>query len=396
MDKFSIAEIDEEYEENERTGIEREIDPDSGKTSEQANPDPWDPNKIRVDQKPYSLKQLLEMIAEKEIDLAPDFQRNTVWKPVQKCRLIESIFLRIPLPAFYFSASEDGLLQVVDGVQRLSTIRDFAGLGSEHEAFVLNGLEYLQDEVGGKRYKDLTGTVWLRRLNQTQVFANVIDPQTPTPVKFAIFKRINTGGSPLNAQEIRHCISRPRSRDFLKKLAGSEAFVQATNGTFRNNVRMVDREVVLRFCAFKSLKGNYDEYSKHETVDEFLTSFTEQIDNKAINETDLRDLENSFLQAMHNSHRLFGDYAFRKWPINDNRVNPFNRALFEAWSVLLSRYSWKQLERAESDILNKARELMSSDSDFIASITSSTSNVKKVMTRFSKVDQLLRGVLHES
>jgi hypothetical protein len=76
----------------------------------------------------------------------------------------------------------------------------------------------------GKTFKEIDGTLWSRRINNTQISANVIDPQTPVGVKFDIFKRINTGGSPLNAQEIRHCMTRSRSRNFLMELSDSPAF----------------------------------------------------------------------------------------------------------------------------------------------------------------------------
>src|SRR5271165_3559787 len=95
-------------------------------------------------------------------------------------------------------------------------------------------------------------------------------------VKFDIFKRINTGGSPLNAQEIRHCMSLKRSRDFLKELTELPSFDLATGGKLRNHVRMVDREVALRFCAFSII--GVDVYGKFETMDAFLTEATRQID----------------------------------------------------------------------------------------------------------------------
>ena len=82
---------------------------------------PYNPELIRVDPKTFSLRQILDMIDDGDLELAPDFQRLKVWTSGQKSRLIESILLRIPLPAFYFSSDEQGGLQVVDGLQRLST-----------------------------------------------------------------------------------------------------------------------------------------------------------------------------------------------------------------------------------------------------------------------------------
>jgi len=103
-----------------------------------------------------------------------------------------------------------------------------------------------------------------RRFAGTQIVAHVIEPQTPDEVKYDIFNRVNTGGSPLTAQEIRHCMSKTRSRHFLKALVESPNFDKALGDVFwnkdstgnlvRDNLRMSDREMALRFCAFRSVR----------------------------------------------------------------------------------------------------------------------------------------------
>ena len=378
--------IAEEYEGNKSTGIE--VEESEPETVSHA---PWDASKIRVDAKNFSLRNILDLIADKDIDLAPDFQRGNVWKPQQKCRLIESILLRIPLPAFYFSSSEEGTMQVVDGIQRLSAIRDFAG-----DEYPLESLEYLSGELEGKRFRDLTGTHWVRRFNNTQILANVIDPQTPDQVKFDIFKRINTGGSPLNAQEIRHCMSGNMSRDFLKECTSLASFTQATGGSLKNQVRMVDREVVLRFCAFRLF--GVMEYGSNETIDAFLTRATKRLDKQAsIAERDtlLDDLD----RAMSNAYHIFGDHAFRKWPWpprnwhGSEKINPLNRALFEIWSVALADYDWDSIAPYRTGIRDKARDMMTYDMEFVNAISSSTGDVQCIATRFSRVHNLLQDFL---
>ncbi len=207
-----------------------DVEPDEPEEFDKTAGAPWDPNDIRVTTKPFSLRHIADMIADGELDLAPDFQRRMIWKNTQKSRLIESILLRIPLPAFYFNEERDGKLQVVDGVQRLTAIYEFArgplpsaaAQAGESGRLLLEDLQYL-GTLEGRSYDQLEPSL-RRRFDNTQIFINIIDPQTPDALKFDIFRRINTGGSPLNSQEIRHCISNDASRKFLKRCVESAAF----------------------------------------------------------------------------------------------------------------------------------------------------------------------------
>src|SRR6185437_12871842 len=106
--------------------------------------EPFDPSSIKVDREPMSVFQVLRKIDLKEVVLDPDFQRNLVWDPVRRSRLIESALLRIPLPAFYFDGVDANRWLVIDGLQRLSTFREFMTPTS----FPLTGLEYLTTEEG--------------------------------------------------------------------------------------------------------------------------------------------------------------------------------------------------------------------------------------------------------
>ena len=153
---------------------------------------PWNPNDIRITTKNFTIREIYTQIQdkepnqEKELDLAPDFQRSFVWKTKQQIRLIESILLGIPLPAFYFNQDKDGAQQVIDGVQRLTTIKRFMSdqleLKEEH-------LEYL-GPLKDSKFSTLD-TATKRRFSNTQIVAHVIEPQTPDDVKYDIFNRLN-------------------------------------------------------------------------------------------------------------------------------------------------------------------------------------------------------------
>ncbi|MCQ8833368.1 DUF262 domain-containing protein [Streptomyces malaysiensis] len=362
------------------TGVEAETE------VEDAPPEiarPWNPEQIRVNTKQFSLRNALDMIEDGSLELAPDFQRGIVWKPVQKSRLIESVLLQIPLPAFYFAEDTDGLMRVVDGLQRLSTIRDFVR-GGDERGFELKGLEYLQSAVEGKRFEDLPAP-WKRRIYNTQIVTNVIDPTTPSDVMYDIFKRINTGGTPLNAQEIRHCMSKERSRTILRVMTSTVEFNAATNN-MGGHIRMNDREMALRFAAFW-LMGT-DGYAKYAAMDPFLQRTTIMLDNvKDVNDARVGDLHEAFRKAMVNAHLVFDEQAFRKWPLDSSGRNPINRALFEAWSITLAKYETEDLERRREAIVDAARFLMKNDYQYLEAITSSTGDVRRVMLRFDVTAQ---------
>ena len=344
---------------------------------------PWDPKKIRVTTKPWSLRQAVDDIDEGTIDLAPDFQRRSIWKAAQRSRLIESVLLGIPLPAFYFNASADGRMQVVDGVQRLSAIRDFA---KNHLPLV--ELEYLT-LLAGQTFQVLDAS-WRRRFHQTQILVHVIEPETPVEVKLDIFKRINTGGEPLKPQEIRHAISLPRSRDLLKRMSQSDLFRRATGNAFDDDPRMADRELALRFVALR-LDPDLSAYEQADTVDAYLMGVTRRLDDPAqLSDDQLAELGGAFDRAMQAAELLFGEYAFRKWPISSERRSPLNRALFESWSVALAEYPPEQLAPRKDAIVEAARTAFTSNKDYLASVTAGTADLGRVRLRLELARNILK------
>ncbi len=381
MPVTSQEEPKEEFFENDATGVEAE---QVGEASTGAKP--WEPSKIRISTKPFSLRQVVDMINDRDIDLAPDFQRLFVWTQQQRSRLIESVLLGIPLPAFYFSQDADGRMQVVDGVQRLTTIHRFM---TREEP--LSDLEYL-GHLAGQTFKKLD-VVMKRRVQQTQIFVNVIEPQTPDDVKFDVFRRINTGGSPLTAQEIRHCMSRQRSRDLLMQLTSLPSFHQATDNAFLHERRMADREVALRFCAFRSL-ADVDQYKGFTSLDSFLLDFTRRIDGvhaseQGLSKADVARLSADFDWAMRSAAAVFGNAAFRKYPKWAKRRGPINRSLFESWAVALAAYEPAEIEPFKAAILDAARERMGTY-DYNVAISQGTGDISKVKLRFGVAREILQ------
>jgi len=328
---------------------------------------PFDPEKISIDTKPITMDTCLRRLEQGTIILNPDFQRNEVWTMEKKCRLIESLLLKIPLPMFYVSSDEKGNFYVVDGLQRLSTIRSFV-LGDEYlktknvkmkgEGFKLQGLEFWEKLYNNLTYNELPINIQ-NRILETGFTFTIINPGTPEEVKRNIFKRINTGGEPLTQQEIRHALYIGQSTQLLLKLSKSNVFLEATGYTVKSN-RMIDRELILRVLAFNV--RSYLDYPKNNNMDSFLSN-TMRIINlmPSLNgkEADrlIRDgitadqiivreiniLEESFLVAMQRANLLFGEHAFRKSYPGIKRT-PINKGLFEVWGNLLGKLSSEDFE----------------------------------------------------
>lgn len=361
---------------------------------------PWNPEKIRISTKNFSLREVVEQIEAQDIDLAPDFQREFVWKRRQRTRLIESILLGIPLPAFYFNQEDDGSYQVVDGVQRLSSIYHF--MTDKHVLDVAD-LEYLQ-HLHDHKYSDLEQLL-VRRFRSSQIVVHIIEPQTPDEIKYDIFGRVNTLGSPLSPQEIRHAMSKKRSRDFLHTLATLPSFDDATDfnfwrkdtgsplGRVPDTGRMMNRELALRFCAFSEF--SVEEYKQFPSLDSYLVNYTRRLDGrcgpgKEILDTHLQLLELYFDQAMCNARSLMGNWAFRK--CNTARRGPINRALFESQAIALAPYTLEHVTLNQERIKRSLAKLFDNP-EYVKAVTVGTGAVFRVdlrlrLTRLAVVEAM--------
>jgi uncharacterized protein with ParB-like and HNH nuclease domain len=380
----------EEIYNNELTDIE---DTKEGIERSDNEPYPWNPDLIRVDTKQFSIQQTVDMIKDKELDIAPDFQRNKVWKEKQKTLLIESILLRIPIPVFYFSSDKEGRMVVVDGIQRLSAINDF--ITGELK---LSNILYLK-ELDGKTYSELEGN-WVRRIKTTQLTANIIDPQTPPRVKYDIFNRINTGGTPLVPQEIRHCLSTAETRKLLKDMSEDENFQNAARKKLVNDPRMLDRELALRFCAFliieEKIFGEDVLTNRKESGDKErlcladYSSFDEYLDdaNELIGELSdghRKRLLGLFKVSAKNTYAVFGDASYTKM-----KIKLLNKALFESVSIGMA-FCMPEKIVANKGIIYENFEKLLEDDRFHSAISSSTHSKERVAVRFNKIKELLEA-----
>lgn len=346
----------------------------------------YDPDKINIATRQPTIEQLLRRIDEAALDLAPDFQRQAnIWNEDAKSRLIESILIRIPLPAFYIDATNDDKWLVVDGLQRLFALKHFVNDKSENR-LTLSGLEYLTN-LNGKTYDDLEPR-YQRRILETQPTVYFIEKGTPPEVKYNIFKRIKTGGVPLSNQELRHALNPGKANKFLQELANLSEFTQVINLSNVKKKRMDDREFIVGYLAF--ILTSYKDY-KENTRDEFLSEALSKINN--LHDSELINIKENFKKAILAAYDIFGENAFRKISHKDKRTFPLNKPLFESWSVHLSQLSDQDIEKLKKykqDLIDKFIEYADNDKEFLASISQAA---KKVEYRFEMIGKIIQEVL---
>ena len=373
------ANLQPRVEPHEEEGLE--VEGDSGDATEIKRP--FDPQKIKVQSGPLLVGQMIARMGHGEIRV-PEFQRKAgIWNVQRKSRLIESLLLRIPIPVFYFAADESDNWSVVDGLQRTTTIHNFV-CGE----FALRGLEYLT-KYEGKRFHELERRMQ-RRIEETSLMVNVIQPGTPEEVTFNIFSRINTAGMPLSGQEIRHALHKGAVLGFLKDLAHGNAFIEAT-GRSVSDERMGARECVLRFMAFRD--GRWRKYGASDDLDRWLGSAMDDINE--MTDAERASLQETFEQTMGVAREVFAEHAFRKrYGDDDSRRRPVNKALFEAWSVGLAQAlaSRHEVMARREHLVTASHDLMQ-EAEFEAAVSSATGTASKVKHRFEAVEELIEGCL---
>lgn len=284
---------------------------------------------IRTTAVDFSFGELLNLHNDKEIVIRPEYQRLFRWSLEQRSRLIESIVLGLPIPPIFLVEGQTGVLELIDGLQRTSSVLQFL----DHDAIGepelrLVGCDIL-DELNGKTFLDLPLAVRLK-IKRSPIRATIINKSGDAFVKYEMFKRLNTGGSLLSAQEIRNCSSRMVDGgdlfyDAIQELAKYPAFVQATSrlpDTFKE--RRADEELVLRFFAVTMFRDHY-----HGNIEEWLDSIMESILFGRV-EFDLQQQKANFEKTFDLVAEKMGDAAFTRFTDEGEPTGRLAPAYYEA------------------------------------------------------------------
>lgn len=354
---------------------------------------------VHTDSYPMSIGELVNLYDDKELDIHPEFQRIYRWSEEQKSKLIESILLGIPLPSIFVAQRQDGVWDVVDGLQRISTILSFMGKLLDQNGNLLQPLR-LQST---KYLPSLKNKVWenphdkdteidletKRIFKREKLDIKIIKRESEGDTKFELFQRLNTGGSKLSDQEVRNCMIlmiNPKSYDWLKKLASNEDFINATPISEKQKEESYNFELVLRFIVQRH--ADLELKKENSDVAPYLNAEVTRLFSE-ISKLDYTNEENVFNLTFKLINKALSDNSFKKYNHGKSKYEgAISLPVYEALTVGISLFIEKA-SYTEEEIIKLIKEksmLLTRNEKFIKTINERTRPTERMtmMTEIGK------------
>lgn len=314
---------------------------------------------VKADAYAMSIGEIVNLYRDQELVIRPEFQRLFRWSPAKKSRLIESILLGIPLPSIFVMQRHDGVWEVIDGLQRLSTILEFMGeLRNEEKvelepASQLHGTHYLP-ALGGMTFEGADENDSLtpgQRISfkRSKLDFKILLPESDEKSKYELFDRLNSGGEVASAQEVRNCQLIMKNRDFflwLDELRNDQGFTSCALISSRAAEEQYDGELVCRFLSL--VTSTPQELRDMDSVDLFLT---EKMLGLAEDERfDRSDWKKVFRDTFALLSASLEAESFRRYDSSKERfLGGFSVSAFEAVSVGVASNleAWTRMEEGQ-------------------------------------------------
>lgn len=342
---------------------------------------------IFTDSYSMSIGEVMSMYRDEEIDVHPEFQRAFRWEIDQKSSLIESILLGIPMPPIFIFHRNDGVWDVIDGQQRLSTIFQFAGIYRDEDGETLPKIELVKT----KFLPALEGIVWEDEnpqvyqltsaqrvlIKRAKIDIKLLKASSDPNAKYDLFQRLNSGGSHLTPQEVRTCLIIMEDRAFYEKL-----LTMAHNSDFRETLPLTDRalreqedlEFVIRFIVARHCSTESLPSSLHEHLDNSIVSLIRDSTFDIDNEIEIFNRTFSLL------NRNFGSDSFKRFNSEKQAFEgPTTISAFEALTPAVSKRLSYYESIGNKDFRNKVIEMHNYPSYTQAAAKRSTDRFKALI-----------------
>lgn len=345
----------------------------------------------------WTTETLTNQLCRNNIDLSPKFQRRDAWSIIAKSKFIESLILGLPIPPVILAEKKDkkGEYIVIDGKQRLLTIRQFFSESDEDEftSWKLKGLDVLP-QLNGSSYLDIENdstidSILNQLLNQT-IRTVVIKNWPNEEFLFAVFLRMNTGSIKLSPQELRQALHPGKFIDFADEFSVNSVAVKKMLRLEQPDYRMRDVEMVVRYYTFKYFLKEYTGNLK-KAFDDTVLKLNQNWDSK---KEQIKSDANALEEAISFTIDTFGHReSFSKWTGERFQSN-FNRAIFDIMIYYFSNSLILEAAKSfKTEIVEKFKKLCVSDSDFILSFEHTTKSIPNTIKRLETWGNALSEVL---
>ena len=342
---------------------------------------------IRSDSYPMSVGELVNLYKDGELDIHPEFQRYYRWTPTQKTRLIESLLLGIPLPSIFVSQRDDGVWDVVDGLQRLSTIFQFIGILSDKQRHPVEPLVLMKT----KHLPSLDNKTWTANgthegigsdnqliIKRSKIDVNIVLRESSKDSKYELFQRLNTGGSLLSPQELRNVLMimiNPEFYQWISELGGNEHFQSCIALSDRAKLEQYHLELVCRFLVLCNLGA--PKLRGIPEFGEFLTS--SMLDSAKKKEYDRNHYGRIFAETFAALDEALEDSSFKRYDrARDRHLGGFLISAFEVVAMGLGFNMSKPGFQIDGNRIRTLSRSIWQDSTFLRSIGSGVSTSSRI------------------
>ena len=302
---------------------------------------------IHTENLSMSIGEIISLYTEEDLDIHPEFQRFYRWNVPQKSKLIESILLNIPIPSIFVAQRTDGVWDVVDGLQRLSTIFEFLGILKNEKNEKIKSLKLtetnllpsLKDKYWENEDDEISFNDAQRRyFKRSRLNFVIIQKESDTSSKYELFQRLNTGGSSLTPQEVRNCLLIMNDETYfekLKSLSEFPAFLNTVNITEKNIDEQYEKELVTRFLVLR--KANANELSSINDLSNYLDQNIIDFFNETTEE-EWQKIKLDFERTFTLLEDCLGDNVFKRYNIeNDKFYGGFIVSAYEMIAINISK-----------------------------------------------------------
>jgi len=318
-----------------------------------------------------SIGEVMNLYRDNELKIDPAFQRLFRWDQTRKTRFIESLLLGIPIPPIFVFQDADGIWELIDGLQRLSTVFQFTGLLTGERAqelgkLVLEGTQFLPGLAGklwepsGLEEDDGIGSAQQLQIKRARVRVEILKMESDAKAKYELFQRLNTGGAGLTEQEVRNCVAVMVNKslfDMLLSLSNDPNFVKTSAQTESAIESQAGVELTLRLLAFRNVA-----YTKGLDVHEYLDKALLEIASNV--SFDVEGEGEVFRKTFEYLNIALGDGAFKRWD-GQSFKGKFLMSVFEvlAFGVSKNLNALDEMQPAERSafIASRAKELWNND-----------------------------------